>query len=389
MGKRLALRVWIIFFIFVFNLAMNLLKAESINLADIYKTGQLILQPQLIIDESSLPAGVIFAGITSIAFDQAGNIYILDFSDENIKKFDGKGRFLKVIGQKGQGPGDLSRPTRFDIGHDKLVVWELGNRRLQALTLDGEAITSRQVFDLSGQPQQLRVFPDGDIVVETLKTYFDDINKPQDVFLEILSSDLKTKKILYSHQVWKNKFLKDEKFGLTNIPQPFSPVVCWDLMPDGRVAIGFSAQYEFGIYSKQGDLLRSVSHSFEPVRVTEKDKKTFFESMSFADGQTIKKGAPDYIIKNTDFPKYKPAYRQIMVDGEGNILVFPYLEDEAKQAFVFDAFTPEGQFISRVEIIEPRVSFLGPGTRWQGKSVWLRKIDEDGKMKFIKYIPKN
>jgi len=34
-----------------------------------------------------------------------------------------------------------------------------------------------------------------------------------------------------------------------------------------------------------------------------------------------KKGAPDYIKENTDFPKYKPAFKEIVTDDEGNIWV--------------------------------------------------------------------
>jgi len=109
------------------------------------------------------------------------------------------------------------------------------------------------------------------------------------------------------------------------------------------------------------------------------------EGITFFDGKSIKKGAPDFIVKNTEFPKYKPAYSSLLVDGEGNILVHPFIEEEAKQPFILDAFSPEGKFINRVEIIEPKIDLFDRETRWQGRHVWMRKIDPDGTAKFIKY----
>jgi len=362
-----------------------LVRAEPTSLAEIYRGGKIILRPEMIIDGSSLPPGVLFVGVASISFDALGDIYLLDFSDNNIKKFDSGGKFLKVIGRKGQGPGDFSSPVSFDVVKDRIFVWDMGNRRLSALTLEGAAVISRDISGLSGRPQRLRALPDGDLVVETEKIHFDDPKKPQDVFLEVLSPDLQVKGVISSQPVWRNKHIRTEQFGLTNIPQPFSPDIHWDISPDGRIIIGFAAEYKFGVYNSQGKLLLSVKHPFKPVKVTEKDKKNHLEGITFFDGKSIKRGAPDFIVKNTEFPKYKPAYSSLLVDGEGNILVHPFIEEEAKQPFVFDAFSPEGKFISRVEIIEPKVDLFDRETRWQGKHVWMRKIDPDGTARFIKY----
>jgi len=361
------------------------LRAEGNSLAKIYRHGRIVLKPEMIIDSSSLPPGVFFVGVASISFDSLGNLYFLDFRDNNIKKFDSAGKFLKIIGQKGQGPGDFSSPVSFDVVKDRIFVWDMGNRRLCALTLEGEAATNRDISGLSGRPRKLRALPGGDLVVETEKIHFDDPKKPQDVFLELLSPDLQLKRVIYSQPVWREKYIRTEQFGLTNLPQPFSPDIHWDISPDGRIIIGFAANYEFGIYNSQGNLFLSVKHPFKPAKITEKDKKKHFETMTFFDGKAIRRGVPDVIIKNTEFPEYKPAYSSLMVDGAGNILVRPFIEEEAKQKLVFDAFSPEGKFISRVELIEPEIDLFDRETRWQGNSVWIRKIEPDGTTKFTRY----
>jgi len=385
MGGKTNYRTSLILFLVSLFFCLPGLRAEGNSLAKIYRHGRIVLKPEMIIDSSSLPPGVLFVGVASISFDSLGNLYFLDFRDNNIKKFDSAGKFLKIIGQKGQGPGDFSSPVSFDVGKDRIFVWDMGNRRLCALTLEGEAATSRDISGLSGRPRKLRALPGGDLVVETEKIHFDDPKKPQDVFLELLSPDLQLKRVIYSQPVWREKYIRTEQFGLTNLPQPFFPDIHWDISPDGRIIIGFAANYEFGIYNSQGNLFLSVKHAFKPAKITEKDKKKHFETMTFFDGKSIRRGVPDYIIKNTEFPEYKPAYSSLMVDGAGNILVHPFIEEEAKQKLVFDAFSPEGKFISRVEIIEPEIDLFDRETRWQGNYVWIRKIEPDGTTKFTRY----
>jgi len=384
---RIKIDYWIFLILLLVSLFFCFLRlgAEHNSLAEIYRHGKVVLKPEMIIDSSSLPRGVLFVGVASVSFDALGNLYFLDFRDNNIKKFDSAGKFLQIIGQKGQGPGDFKSPVDFAIVKERIFVWDMGNRRICSLTLEGEAVTSRDISGLSGRPQKLRALPDGDLVVETKKIHFDDPKKPQDIFLELLSPDLQVKRIIYSQPVWRDKYIRTEQFGLVNIPQPFSPDIHWDITPDGRIIIGFAATYEFGIYNSQGNLLLSVKHPSKPVKITEKDKKNYFETITFFDGKSIKTGAPDFIVKNTEFPKYKPAYSSLQVDGEGNILVHPFIEERAKQLFIFDAFSSEGRFINRVKIIEPEIDLFDRETKWQGRCVWIRKIDKKGATKFIRY----
>ena len=169
MREKTNYRTSLILFLVSFLFCLPGLRAEGNSLAKIYRQGKIVLKPEMIIDSSSLPPGVLFVGVASISFDSLGNLYFLDFKDNNIKKFDSAGKFLKIIGQKGQGPGDFSSPVSFDVAKDRIFVWDMGNRRICALTLEGEAATSRNISGLSGRPRKLRALPGGDLVVETRK----------------------------------------------------------------------------------------------------------------------------------------------------------------------------------------------------------------------------
>lgn len=96
-----------------------LLSGNQGTLAELYRTGKVRLVPELIIDANSLPKDVLFVGLTAVSSDSKGNVYVLDFSDNNIKKFISAGKFVKVIGRKGQGPGEFNMPVEMTVAGDR------------------------------------------------------------------------------------------------------------------------------------------------------------------------------------------------------------------------------------------------------------------------------
>jgi len=377
-------KYWVIIFFMLGAIFIFAALASQKSLADLYRSGKVRFVPELTLDDNSMPEDIFFESPFSIACDEKGNVYICDYRANNIKKFDASGKFIKIIGREGQGPGEFSWPYQATLAKDRLFVWDMRNRRLCVLNPDGEFIKSEKITFATGRPQKMRSLPNGDIVIEMEKTYFGEPDKPQDCTIELYSPDLEHKKTIYSHEVWRNKYIRGE-FGLTNVPQPFSPRVYWDVSPDGKIIIGYSEKYEVSIYDNVGEKLSTFTHSYEPVKVIEEDKKRHFAGMTFSRGGEVKQGAPDFIVKNTKFPKYKPAFNNILVDSEGNILVHVNRKDRDEMYRYFDAFNPEGNFIAKVQIVGD-VSF--PALPWviiKNKSFWLWKTGEDELTKVIKY----
>ena len=91
-----------------------------------------------------------------------------------------------------------------------------------------------------------------------------------------------------------------------------------------------------------------------------------------------KQGAPDYIKDNTDFPKYKPAFKEIVTDDEGNIWVRPYHENRELEDYLFDVFDKKGQFIKRIQVMG-ETAFPSFWTSKINKKVFweIEKVDED------------
>ena len=352
------------------------------SLADIYRTGKIRFIPELIIDDKSFPEDIFFVSPIGICFDDKNNIYVCDFRANNIQVFDPSGKFTKTIGRQGQGPGEFEMPFHIAICKDRLVVWELGNRRISVLNPGGEFIKSVQIARYEGRPRKIRALPNGDFVFETVKTNFGNNEKPQECIIEIYSPDLEPKKTLSTQEVWENKYIFTPIN--TNVPQPYTPRVYWDVSPEGKIFIGFSEDYIIDIYDNEKGRLSSFSHEYEPVKITEEDKKNWFAGMTTTTPSGIKQGAPDYIVKSTKFPKYKPPYNHIMVDGEGNVLVFPYQKDNVKDVKSFDAFDPQGKFINNVQI-EGDITFPSlTRVTARGNYFWFIEQDEEGLYRIVK-----
>lgn len=76
---------------------------------------------------------------TDIVIDSKNRVYICDQHNHCIKIFDRTGKYLRTIGRKGRGPGDVYSPKFISISpEDELVVYELGGRRFQWFSPNGQ-----------------------------------------------------------------------------------------------------------------------------------------------------------------------------------------------------------------------------------------------------------
>ncbi len=356
--------------------------ASSQSLKEIYSTGSVAFQAETTIDESGLPEGEFFEGIVDIGFDGAGNIYLCDIRACNVKKFSPEGKFLKIIGRKGQGPGEFNMPSQIAVTSNRLFIYDMGNRRLCAMTTDGEYIKSIGIQNTEGRPRNMQALPGGDIIVEREIIYFAEQDRPQDCLIQVFSPDLELKKTISSHQVLRNKF-RNIQGMFSNIVQPFSPDVFWDVAPDGKIVIGLAEDYTVEIHHPEKGILSSFKHTNEPVKVTEKDKERFFSAITFSTSEGGRSELPKEIKKLTEFPKTKSAFDALLVDSEGNILVHTVRKDPDGSTPKFDAFDQEGKFIGTANITGlkafPRGALVGKD------GIWIVERDEEGQSKVVKY----
>ncbi len=379
-------RYWLIISFYVLILFLYGSSESEKSLAEIYKTGKVRFIQELVISEESLPEGKFFNRILSPATDKNGCVYVCDIDANNIKKFNAKGEYMKTIGKEGQGPGDFNSPLDIEVVQDRIIVWESMNMRISILSLDGDFIKSIPYnFTQLGWPYEIKALSDEKMIFETQVSYRRGPSRPWECYLRLFSSDMEHIKDLYKKEYWIRKNITAPR--RMSIPIPFSARVCWDVTPKGNIVIGFSESYEIDIYDPLKGKISSITHKYEPVEVTKIDREQYFAGMTVTtmSGGTreTKQGAPDYIVKNTEFPKYKPAFDNIKCDSEGNIWVHTFLKDRKEGSRSFDVFDEEGNFINRVRIEGDQ--YYPRAAKIRDRSFFLIETDEDGYQKIVKY----
>ena len=100
------------------------------------------------------PSETPFTYASSIDFDAAGNVYVLDMREQKISRLGPDGRLLQRFGGRGEGPGQLSKSRRFAFVDGRLYVANKGNGRIEVLGPSGEVFPSIKVKEVE-QPAEI------------------------------------------------------------------------------------------------------------------------------------------------------------------------------------------------------------------------------------------
>lgn len=98
---------------------------------------------------------------SDMAFDKDEYVYILDTQEHTIFKFDVNGKFIKSIGKKGEGPGEMQFPMGIAVKENNLYMLDMATQ-INTYDLDGESIASKkkdftQLQTISAFPQEFFV----------------------------------------------------------------------------------------------------------------------------------------------------------------------------------------------------------------------------------------
>lgn len=136
MKKRLLL-LFIVFIISFYS------KADDFDLSS-----QFILKKDLEIGNEDKD-DYLFAEVFDLEVDKDFSIYTLDRITESIKKFSSKGKFIKTIGRKGEGPGEIRDYQTLTMSLNSagdLIVLERLSRRVHIFNSNGDFIKSFDTF---------------------------------------------------------------------------------------------------------------------------------------------------------------------------------------------------------------------------------------------------
>ncbi len=314
----------------------------------IYRDPILTLKEDLVLGGIKAQGESAFARARSIAVDNSGNIYVGDSKQACVKVFDKAGSYVRTIGRRGQGPGEMGwldsvfvNPINQELivgDGNKLVVFDLQGRFRRNLMLRGLA---RHAF----------------------------LDKRGNVYA--LISDMRERRnILRLYGPDLTEVLSD----IVVIPDPpdlnmYSPRGWWILDPQDRLIFGYPKTYEISFYDERLKIVKKIVRAYEPDKVTDKDKKIYMKR-SLPPGSS---GPPKHPC-----PSYHAAFRSFFIDDRGHLFVQTWERTSYGRQDIHDVYDSQGRFFGRIALnVHP--DFINPILRiLKNNKLYAVEVDEEG-----------
>ncbi len=265
----------------------------------------------------------LFYRIMDIKVDNEENIYVLEFGNLRIQKFDRNGNYLCTMGRQGQGPGEFQRPLQLLINEKKGTIGIRDGRKLI-------------VFDKDGN------YLDEDIAFEKYFYYLviDSNGAIWGINLEQMGENEATADLFKTF----GKLNSEGQIESTIAKYPYD--IYRERMGE-RSVISVSTGYEYNLFiahiNGQG-LIYGYSKDYELRVIDLKDNLLFRirKEESYQKLTEEEKGKR----KRVKYPEYKPFFYHVFTDTKGRIYVqrnnVRRLKNEEKE---FDIFSKDGYYL--------------------------------------------
>jgi len=379
------------------------------DLQTYYKKGRIILKASDDFGKGNDWESIFYDAYKDMVVAPDGSIFVANSRTHNVYKFDQNGQLLKTFGRHGAGPGDLIYPGNLSILDNKnlMIAENSENLRFSIWNLNGEHFkvvkTTRYIFYLTAMINNRAAY-------YIFNQYGDEKNGYQEIISIILRDINSNEEIILQKVVLLNR--SRIKLGpglLTDFGNYFGEVFLKQTK-EGNLAVGVSNQPLINIYSPKGKIIHSFSLKIKPVAVTKQYINEFKDHVMDdlkKEGEEISNAADKFWHENymrtlpkydfsTIFDQYLPLYKEILVDSDGNFLVFKYTECQRDCTPVMEVYSPNGEFICETlldtgiyELVISRkfkrICFTKDGIF----ALVMEKGDEDEVIKLIKsnYIP--
>ncbi|MCJ7681148.1 MAG: 6-bladed beta-propeller [Candidatus Aminicenantes bacterium] len=286
----------------------------------------------------------------SIAVDDQENIYVLDVKEHNIKVFDRDGGYLRTIGKKGQGPGELNTPVSLILTPEKeLMVEDALNRRLVFFSREGEFLRNVSVADrtsiVSLVMNKAGEMAGRELMIEGEKLFW---------YIRKFDKDLKT-----LFDLDKVEFQNP----LQSKIDPFDFIQPYIFDERGYLYYGRGKEYVIQVFSGDGRQIQSIEKKHAPEKVTQEDIDKIMK--------LIPDVGPINLRERIEFPKYYPAYETFSKDSEGRLFVRTFNKAKNEGEFFLDVFDRDGRYIASLATkSSPRL--------WKNGKMYAIEEAEDG-----------
>ena len=352
-----------------------------------------------------------FGSIRGLDIGTAGVIAVLDAQAAAVRLYDSTGKYLKSIGRRGNGPGELhSGVDDLMIGSGDTVLIGNGMKSgVLRLLLEGRSLPGFEVPDEAFEsPVQLdtrwQKHPQGGAVQQIIGRRKDstEVYPPYRLLRLTASGAIDTIFTLPSGRTvqprdsvpklkprvaFSDGAVDESMFGSMDTPEIrfFAPEPVWALTDNGAVHFAMSSEYAIHMHDGDGALKRIVRRAVKAQPLTEKDQEAGHQLLrkSMA-GDGASAAEVDEMLKPIKFADEFPILIRIMGGPEGSLWVQRAAErinfsaialDQGLDAFaspLWDVFANDGTFMGAVRLPDRFVP-----TRWVGDRLLGIAYDEN------------
>lgn len=278
-----------------------------------------------------------FVNPIDLSVDTHGNIYVLDFAGTPIKKYDEKGKYIRDIARKGQGPGEFQSPRFLEISQQQnIYALDSATRKISVINQEGDYI---EMIDTLSPCDRFAITKDEKLIIGFRHTTRNEKDE-----------------MIYQYQIGKfnveskefTGFFRKEQFKTLRVSNEavtveFPNQVRWAKSSEDNIYVATGDKYQISAFSKDGTELFRFTLDVKPEKIEDKIKDVVF-------------GILDRLGKrfNTDPTKKKKLLQHyaflsyVCFDENDRLWIEKYqpsVRNKPTKETIYDIFTSEGKYL--------------------------------------------
>jgi hypothetical protein len=318
-----------------------------------------------------------FSDIRGLLVDAKGNIWVLEASTQEIRVFDPRGKHLRNIGRKGQGPGEFIYADGMAMAPGGMIwVHDPQNARFSIFNQEGKFVRQQLAPSngygflwVGGVDRQGRIWD---------QIFWRDPKNLELSWMRRATPDWARVDTLALPSCQKPGGSREESAfklprGFAAVPYFPGPVVAADYDDSSLWCAPTGAEYEFlRLRIGRGDTLGRLSSRAERLPVTPAERDSAITRL-----KEFMKKAGEASLDWSRIPRVKPLIASAFVDGDGRVWV---RRNAPGGTSVFDIFSRDGRPVASLTIPLPVNAWLRPVIR---NDTGYFVVQEEGEIPYI------
>lgn len=280
----------------------------------------------------------------SVAVAPDGSVFVGNHGSYSISKFDASGKYIKTFGQQGNSKEDFkARPKLGGVVSGKYVFTHESNGHIKLFNLNGDFVKNIAVDYMPLKTIALassRIALVGHVPMGGKTSYV----------ITIIDPDSGEQNVIKRYdEEFSSKVLtlKREEYIISWSPQVSRNHFFIRALPDGNLLAGSNFSNTLTVFAPEGKVVREIELDYLALPYPEEMKKEFISRIEAMEKKEEKITKADIapIYKDDFFQKSMPFYYNFLVDAEGNILVFRYVDKDVDHMFSIYTYSSDGKWI--------------------------------------------